>query len=307
MLMDFPDVRALTAIYLQEIERVPLLSAEQEVELARMVEAGRAAATLLAAGMVEDAKRLQLQRQVREGEVARRHLVEANLRLVVFVAKRYLNRGVPLLDLIQEGNLGLATAVEKYDYRRGHRFSTYAHWWIRQAVTRAIADQGRTVRVPVHVVELKGSLCRAYQRLWQALGRDPSVRELAEEMKTTPERVHAISLAARQPISFERSVGEYEQARLSDLIPDESSSAFTEGVMQTALRDQVDQILSELPEREQIVLRLRFGLGDGRPRSLEEIGQVLGVCRERVRQIERAALRKLRQPEVREKLSEYLG
>jgi len=304
--LDFQDIEAPIAMYLREIDRVPLLSAAQEVDLAKKIEAGRAAAAQLAARGVTGSERLRLQQLVREGEAARHHLMEANLRLVVSVAKRYIGRGMPFLDLIQEGNIGLARAVEKYDYTRGFRFSTYAHWWIRQAITRAIADQARTIRVPVHMVELIGELYRASRRLQQTLGHDPSVEELAEEMNTTPERVLEITRAARQPISLERPVGEEEEEKLADFIPDQSAPALTDTVAQKLLRDHMNDVLSQLQDREQTVLRLRFGLEDGRTRTLEEIGEVLGVSRERVRQIEREALRKLRQPQLREQLSEYL-
>ncbi len=295
------------ALYLREIDQVPLLTAEQEVELAKAIEAGRQAAQRLARPDLAPEERAALEEQVRAGEEARRRLTEANLRLVVSVAKKYIGRGVPLLDLIQEGNLGLARAVEKYDYRRGFRFSTYAHWWIRQAVTRAIADQARTIRIPVHMIELIGAVFRTARRLHQELGREPTAEEVAQALGTTPDRVRQAIRAAHQPISLETPIGEEEDDRLIDLVADRQTVAPVEAAEARSLGDVLRQFLAELSERERAVIEMRFGLRDGRAYTLEEIGAALNLSRERVRQIEAEALRKLRRPELRERVAEYLS
>jgi RNA polymerase primary sigma factor len=293
------------AIYLREIDRWPLLTAQQEVDLAKSIEKGKEASKKLKSTRVKGAEQEQLRRDASAADEARRRLMESNLRLVVSVAKRYMGRGLPLLDLIQEGNIGLARAVEKYDYTRGFRFSTYAHWWIRQAVTRSIADQARTIRVPVHMIELIGALHQASRRLQQILGREPSPEEIAQEMNTSANRVKEIIRASRQPISLEAPIGE-EEERLAELIADKQVRPPAEAAVQLVLRDELEKVMEKLTERERVVLRLRFGMEDGRPHTLEEIGEALGVSRERVRQIEKEALAKLRRPELREKLAEYL-
>ncbi len=267
-------------MYLKEIGRVPLLTAEDEVELARRIEEGD-----------DDAKR---------------RLAEANLRLVVSIAKRYVGRGMLFLDLIQEGNLGLIKAVEKFDYRKGYKFSTYATWWIRQAITRAIADQARTIRIPVHMVETINKLIRVQRHLLQELGREPTAEEIAEEMDVSVERVREILKVAQEPVSLETPIGEEEDSHLGDFIEDEDAPAPAEAASYLLLREQITEVLSSLTPREQRVLELRFGLDDGRARTLEEVGQVFGVTRERIRQIEAKALRKLRHPSRSKKLKDYL-
>ncbi len=294
------------AIYLRDISRVPLLTAEEEVQLAKELESGELAKVSLVDVVDDESERDHLDANVVVGEKARKRLTESNLRLVVSVARKYMGRGLPLLDLIQEGNIGLGRAVEKYDYTKGYRFSTYAYWWIRQAVTRAIADQARTVRVPVHMIELIGDVYKAARDLQQTLGREPNPDEIAEHMETTGERVRQILRAARQPISLETPVGEEEESTIADFVADKSARAPLEAASEAMLKDHVEDALQELTPRERQVLRMRFGLHDGRDRTLGEIGEELGVSRERVRQIEAEALAKLRQPRLRLKFREYL-
>ena len=267
-------------MYLKEIGRVPLLTAEEEIELAKRIEQG--------------------------DEMAKRKLAEANLRLVVSIAKRYVGRGMLFLDLIQEGNLGLIKAVEKFDYRKGFKFSTYATWWIRQAITRAIADQARTIRIPVHMVETINKLIRVSRQLVQELGRDPTPEEIAKEMDLSEERVREILKIAQEPVSLETPIGEEEDSHLGDFIEDQDAPAPAEAASFMMLREQLEDVLGTLTDREEQVLRLRFGLDDGRSRTLEEVGQVFGVTRERIRQIEAKALRKLRHPSRSKKLKDFL-
>ncbi len=267
-------------MYLKEIGRVPLLTPEEEVDLAKRME--------------------------EEDEEAKRKLAEANLRLVVSIAKRYVGRGMLFLDLIQEGNLGLIKAVEKFDYRKGYKFSTYATWWIRQAITRAIADQARTIRIPVHMVETINKLIRVQRQLLQELGREPSPEEIAREMNISEDKVREIQKIAQEPVSLETPIGEEEDSHLGDFIEDHDARAPAEEASFTLLREQLDEVLKTLTDREQRVLRLRFGLDDGRARTLEEVGQKFGVTRERIRQIEAKTLRKLRHPSRSKKLKDYL-
>lgn len=267
-------------MYLKEIGRVPLLSADEEVELSKRIEEG--------------------------DEEAKRRLAEANLRLVVSIARRYAGRGMQFLDLIQEGNMGLIKAVEKFDYSKGFKFSTYATWWIRQAITRSIADQARTIRIPVHMVETINKLVRVSRQLLQELGREPTPEEIGKEMDITPEKVREIQKVSQEPVSLETPVGEESDSNLGDFIEDQDALAPADAAAFELLKEQLEEVLDTLTEREENVLRLRFGLEDGRTRTLEEVGQVFGVTRERIRQIEAKALRKLRHPSRSKRLKDFL-
>ncbi len=295
------------AVYLRDIRRFPLLTAEQEVQLAKDLEAGELAREGLQEEKFAVGELGQLEGAFHRGEAARRRLTESNLRLVVSVARKYMGRGLPLLDLIQEGNIGLGRAVEKYDYTKGYRFSTYAYWWIRQAVTRAIADQARTVRVPVHMIELIGDVYKAARDLQQNMGREPDPDEIAEHMGTTGERVRQILRAARQPISLETPVGEEEESTIADFVVDRQAASPEESADRAGLCDSIEEVLGELSPREQLVLKMRFGIGSDREATLGEVGIELGVSRERARQIEAEALAKLRTARVRRKLREYVA
>jgi RNA polymerase primary sigma factor len=267
-------------MYLKEIGRVPLLSAKEEIELAKKIEDG--------------------------DEEAKKRLAEANLRLVVSIAKRYVGRGMLFLDLIQEGNMGLIKAVEKFDYNKGYKFSTYATWWIRQAITRAIADQARTIRIPVHMVETINKLIRVQRQLLQDLGREPSPEEVSKEMELTPDKVREILKIAQEPVSLETPIGEEDDSHLGDFIEDQEALAPSDAAAYELLKEQLEDVLDTLTDREENVLRLRFGLDDGRTRTLEEVGKVFGVTRERIRQIEAKALRKLRHPSRSKRLKDFL-
>ncbi|GLW97833.1 RNA polymerase sigma factor RpoD [Microtetraspora sp. NBRC 16547] len=295
----------LVRIYLREIGRVPLLTAEQEVELAKAIEAGLFAEDKLCDDRVIRLGRLELEDLVWEGVRAKERLIEANLRLVVSIAKRYVGRGMLFLDLIQEGNLGLIRAVEKFDYTKGYKFSTYATWWIRQAITRAIADQARTIRIPVHMVETINKLVRVQRQLHQDLGREPAPEEIAAEMDLHIDRVVEIQRIAQEPVSLQSPIGE-EDSDLGDFIEDADAVVPIEAAAFILLQDQLDDILATLSEREQRIIQLRFGLSDGHPRTLEEVGREFGVTRERIRQIESKTLAKLRHPTRAQMLRDYL-
>ena len=305
-------------MYLKEIGKVPLLSAEEEIDLAQKMEEGAVAKDKIAmlkkrkeeaaeeeqAELDEEIKALTKTQDA--GDEAKKRLAEANLRLVVSIAKRYVGRGMLFLDLIQEGNLGLIKAVEKFDYRKGYKFSTYATWWIRQAITRAIADQARTIRIPVHMVETINKLIRVSRQLLQELGREPTPEEIAEEMNMPVERVREILKISQEPVSLETPIGEEEDSHLGDFIQDDNVPVPADAAAFTLLKEQLEEVLGTLTEREQKVLTLRFGLEDGRARTLEEVGKEFNVTRERIRQIEAKALRKLRHPSRSRKLKDYL-
>ena len=294
-------------LYLKEMARVPLLSIEEEVHLARQVEAGRDARKLLCENGDDPEERAHLEQVIREGVLAREHLIKANTRLVVSIAKKYIGRGVPFLDLIQEGNLGLMKAVEKFDYHRGYRFSTYATWWIRQAITRAIADQGRTIRVPVHMSDRIRRLYRTARELEQENGRVPTPEEIASEMDLEPRKVQWMLRVSWQPLSLERPVGEEEDSELGSFIEDESTPTPSQDAYHNLLADKIEEILTTLSPREARILRLRFGLVNGRSYTLEEVGKKFGLTRERIRQIEGKALRRLRHPRRSRQLRDYLS
>ena len=311
-LVDSFNIDDPVRMYLKEIGRVPLLSADEEVTLATAMSAGRAAQERIdQAGETEepisDEEMAQLKADIKEGNKAKQKLAEANLRLVVSIAKRYVGRGMLFLDLIQEGNLGLIKAVEKFDYTKGYKFSTYATWWIRQAITRAIADQARTIRIPVHMVETINKVIRVSRQLLQQLGHDPSPEEISAEMGMPVDKVREILKIAQEPVSLETPIGEEEDSHLGDFIPDEGASEPSEAASFTLLKEQLVDVLSTLTPREEKVLKLRFGIEDGRTRTLEEVGKEFNVTRERIRQIEAKALRKLRHPSRSKKLKDFLN
>jgi RNA polymerase primary sigma factor len=295
-------------MYLKEIGKVPLLTAQQEVDLARRIESGLAAAGEMAEAedslsVVEEER---LEAKVADGLRAKRQLIEANLRLVVSIAKRYVGRGMLLLDLIQEGNLGLMRAVEKFDYTKGFKFSTYATWWIRQAITRAIADQARTIRIPVHMVETINKVTRVQRQMLQELGREPSVEELGAKLEMIPERVREIQRISQEPVSLEAPVGDEDDSLLGDFVEDPGAIAPADAAARALLTEAVEEALEQLSERERRVVRLRFGLDDGQLHTLEEVGKEFGVTRERIRQIESKTLAKLRHPTRSQRLRDYL-
>ena len=298
-------------MYLKEIGKVPLLSADEEITFAKKMELGAAMKKQMEENIeafrsLSKEEQKEYKKAIDQGEMAKKRLAEANLRLVVSIAKRYVGRGMLFLDLIQEGNLGLIKAVEKFDYRKGYKFSTYATWWIRQAITRAIADQARTIRIPVHMVETINKLVRVSRQLLQELGREPSPEEIAEAMDIPVERVREIQKISQEPVSLETPIGEEEDSHLGDFIQDDNVPVPAEAAASTLLKEQLVEVFGTVTEREQKVLRLRFGMDDGRARTLEEVGKEFNVTRERIRQIEAKALRKLRHPSRSRKLKDYL-
>lgn len=300
------DTSDTIGLYIKEVGRVPLLTAEEEVELAKRIERGREASIDLAGGEASKEEQFVLSQFIRDGWAAREHLITANSRLVISVAKKYMGRGVPFLDLIQEGNIGLIRAAKKFDYHRGYKFSTYATWWIRQAVTRAIADQGRTIRLPVHMGDQINKLLRIRHQLTQEFGREPSIEELAAMLEVSPDKVEYMMRVARRPLSLEMPTDDEADSVLGDFIPDDDSPPPDDKAIQNLLKEHLSTVLDNLPPREVRVLQLRYGLLDGQLYTLEEVGRKMGVTRERVRQIEAQALSRLRNPAIQEKLSEYL-
>ena len=311
-LVDSFNIDDPVRMYLKEIGKVPLLTADEEIRLATAMSAGNAAKERMVAAekegeVIPEEELAALKKDVKQGEKAKQKLAEANLRLVVSIAKRYVGRGMLFLDLIQEGNLGLIKAVEKFDYTKGYKFSTYATWWIRQAISRAIADQARTIRIPVHMVETINKVIRVSRQLMQELGHDPSPEEISEEMGMPVDKVREILKIAQEPVSLETPIGEEEDSHLGDFIPDEGVSEPSEAASFTLLKEQLVDVLSTLTPREEKVLKLRFGIEDGRTRTLEEVGKEFNVTRERIRQIEAKALRKLRHPSRSKKLKDFLN
>ena len=302
------DTDDTIGLYLKEVSRVPLLNdIKEEVILAKRIERGREARAELAQGNLSNKRRMELRQMIEDGTNARDHLITANSRLVISVAKKYMGRGVPFLDLIQEGNIGLIRATKKFEYQRGHKFSTYATWWIRQAVTRAIADQGRTIRVPVHMGDQINKLLRVQHQLTQKLGREPTVEELADTLEVLPKKVENMIQVARRPLSLETPTDDEEDSVLGDFIEDDEALPPDETATFNLLREHLVEVLDTLPPREVRILQLRYGLLDGQAYTLEEVGRKMGVTRERVRQIEAQALTRLRHPSVRRKLRDYLG
>jgi len=301
------DTDDTIGLYLKEVSRVPLLTAIEEVELAQRIESGRMAREELARGNVSSRRRIELRHLIEDGWSAREHLITANSRLVISVAKKYMGRGVPFLDLIQEGNIGLIRATKKFEYRRGHKFSTYATWWIRQAVTRAIADQGRTIRVPVHMGDQINKLLRIQHQLTQRLGRGPTVEELAETLEVPPKKVENMIQVARRPLSLELPTDDEEDSMLGDFIEDDEAPPPDDTATYNLLKEHLGLVLDSLPPREVRILQLRYGLLDGQSYTLEEVGRKMGVTRERVRQIEAQALSRLRLPSIKRRLRDYLS
>lgn len=309
---DLPDLTDIALddpvrMYLQEIGQVPLLSAEQEVHLAKLMEAGdRARARLKQGDFQTKSERCMLEQHDERSVEARHHLIQANLRLVVSIAKKYTSYGLTMMDLVQEGNIGLMRAVEKFDYTKGHKFSTYATWWIRQAITRAIADQSRTIRLPVHMGEAISQVKRTSHKLQQSIQREPTPEEIADAMGISPSKVRRTLEASMHPLSLEMPVGQEGEGRMGDFIEDDRISTPAEAAAALMLREQLEEVLQKLPERERKIIQLRYGLNDGRYRTLEEVGVEFGITRERIRQIEAVALRKLRHPHLGKKLRGYL-
>ena len=312
LLAELPDLTDIALddpvrMYLQEIGQVPLLSAEQEVTLAKAMESGDNARSCLDREAYQSwGERFTLEQQVNRGTDARQHLIQANLRLVVSIAKKYTSYGLTMMDLVQEGNIGLMRAVEKFDYTKGHKFSTYATWWIRQAITRAIADQSRTIRLPVHMGEAISQVKRTSHKLQQTMQREPTPEEIADAMGMSPNKVRRTLEASMHPLSLEMPVGQEGEGRMGDFIEDDRISTPADAAAASMLREQIEEVLQKLPERERKIIQLRYGLKDGRYRTLEEVGVEFGITRERIRQIEAVALRKLRHPHLGKKLRGYL-
>jgi RNA polymerase primary sigma factor len=305
-LADYFDPKDPVSLYFREVNKVPLLNHDEEISLAKRVEAGREARSILAKGPVSEKEKAELQKLIDDGWAAREHLITANFRLVISVAKKYLGRGVPFLDLIQDGNIGLIRATKKFDYRRGHRFSTYATWWIRQAISRGVADHGRTIRLPVHLGDQINRLWRETHRLTQELGREPTIEELAQALDLEPKKVEELMKFAQRPLSLELPSNDEDEIELSDYTPDQIIPPPVDSVNEKIMQEHVKQVLTTLPPREARILQLRYGLLDGKSRTLGEVGRKMGVTRERVRQIEAQALRRLRQPKVRRELQDYI-
>ena len=305
-LADYFDPKDPVSLYFREVNKVPLLSHEEEISLAKRIEAGRNARATIAKGSVSEKREAELKRLIDDGWAAREHLITANFRLVISVAKKYLGRGVPFLDLIQDGNIGLIRATKKFDYRRGHRFSTYATWWIRQAISRGVADHGRTIRLPVHLGDQINRLWRETHRLTQELGREATTEEIADELELEPKKVEELMKFAQRPLSLELPSNDDEDNELADYTPDEIIPPPVDTVNEKIMQEHVNRILGTLPPREARILQLRYGLLDGQSRTLGEVGRKMGVTRERVRQIEAQALRRLRQPNLRRELQDYI-
>jgi len=305
-LADYFDPTDPVSLYFREVNKVPLLTHEEEISLSKRIEAGRKAQAILASSPVSEKRKRELKNIIDDSWAAREHLISANYRLVISVAKKYLGRGVLFLDLIQDGNIGLIRATKKFDYRRGHRFSTYATWWIRQAISRSVADHGRTIRLPVHLGDQINRLWRGNHRLTQELGREATIEEIADSLEMETSKVEELMKFAQPPLSLELPSSEDEDNELSDYTPDEITPPPVETVNEIIMQEHVNQILTTLPPREARILKLRYGLLDGKSRTLGEVGRQLGVTRERVRQIEAQALRKLRQPKLRRKLQDYI-
>lgn len=305
-LVDYFDPNDPVSLYFHEVNKVPLLSHEEEISLAKQIEAGREARAVLAKSSVSEKRKVKLQQLIEDGWAAREHLITANFRLVISVAKKYFGRGVPFLDLIQDGNIGLIRATKKFDYRKGYRFSTYATWWIRQAVSRGVADHGRTIRLPVHLGDQINRLWRESHHLTQELGREATIEEIAKVLKITPKRVEELMKFSQRPLSLELPSNDDEDNELSDYTPDEIIPPPVETVTEKMMQEHVNEIIETLPPREARILRLRYGLLDGKSRTLGEVGRKMGVTRERVRQIEAQALRRLRQPKHRRELQDYI-
>jgi RNA polymerase primary sigma factor len=305
-LADYFDPKDPVSLYFREVNKVPLLSHEEEISLAKRIEAGRKARTTIAKSSVSEKRKAELKRLIDDGWAAREHLITANFRLVISVAKKYIGRGVPFLDLIQDGNIGLIRATKKFDYRRGHRFSTYATWWIRQAISRGVADHGRTIRLPVHLGDQINRLWRETHRLTQELGREATNEEIADELELEPKKVEELMKFAQHPLSLELPSNDDEDNELADYTPDEIIPPPVDTVNEKIMQEHVNRILGTLPPREARILQLRYGLLDGQSRTLGEVGRKMGVTRERVRQIEAQALRRLRQPNLRRELQDYI-